>query len=128
MLRWIASILVNALLLIVIAGYFDSGILPGLGSVYVEGFEAAIVASIILSLLNILVKPFLIILTLPVTVISLGLFLFVINAITLMMTSSFMGDSFNIVGFGTAIWMAIILSVFHLLIQKGIVEPLAKKS
>lgn len=128
MLRWIASILVNALLLIVIAGYFDSGILPGLGNVYVGGFGAAIVASIILSLLNILVKPFLIILTLPVTVISLGLFLFVINAITLMMTSSFMGDSFKIDGFGTAIWMAVILSIFHLLIQKGIIEPLAKKS
>nr|WGD98637.1 phage holin family protein [Bacillus safensis] len=128
MLRWIISILVNALLLIVIAGYFDSGILPGLGSVYIEGFGAAIVASIILSLLNILVKPFLIILTLPVTVLSLGLFLFVINAITLMMTSSFMGDSFNIDGFGTTIWMAVILSIFHLLIQKGIVEPLAKKS
>ncbi|BBP92529.1 hypothetical protein BsIDN1_61470 [Bacillus safensis] len=44
MLRWIVSILVNALLLIVIAGYFDSGILPGLGSVYIEGFGAAIVA------------------------------------------------------------------------------------
>ncbi|MFS0655199.1 phage holin family protein [Bacillus sp. 179-C3.3 HS] len=128
MFRWMISILVNALLLIAIAGYFDSGILPGLGKVYVEGIGAAIVASIILSLLNILVKPFLIILTLPVTVLSLGLFLFVINAITLTMTSSLMGESFNIDGFGTAIWVAVILSIFHLLIQKGIIEPLAKKS
>ncbi|MGE6630177.1 phage holin family protein [Bacillus sp. NPDC077027] len=128
MFRWIASILVNALLLIVIAGYFDSGVLPGLGNVYISGIGAAIVASVILSILNVLVKPFLIILTLPVTVITLGLFLFVINAITLMMTSAFMGDNFNIHGFGTAIWMSVILSIFHLLIQKGIIEPLARKS
>ncbi|MEC2119926.1 phage holin family protein, partial [Bacillus sp. LR--39] len=38
-----------------------------------------------------------------------------------------MGDSFQIDGFGTAIWASVILSVFHLLIQKGILEPLRKK-
>ena len=69
----------------------------------------------------------LIIFTLPVTMVTLGLFLFVINAITLMMTASIMGDSFQIDGFGTAIWASVILSVFHLLIQKGILEPLRKK-
>ncbi|MBJ7894750.1 phage holin family protein [Bacillus atrophaeus] len=119
MVKWAVSILVNALLLIVIAGYFDS--------VHVSSIGEAIIASLILSVLNVLVKPFLIILTLPVTVVTLGLFLFIINAITLMMTAALMGDSFQIDGFGTAIWASVVLSVFHLLIQKGILEPLGKK-
>jgi putative membrane protein len=117
-MNWIISIFINALLLIVIAGYFDS--------FHLEGVGAALVASVILSILNIFLKPSLILLTLPITILSLGLFLFVINAITLMMTSSIMGDSFQIDGFGTAILASIVLSFFHLLIQKAIVEPLQR--
>ena len=118
MIKWAVSILVNALLLIVIAGYFDS--------VHISSIGAAVIASVILSVLNVLIKPIIVILTLPVTVVTLGLFLFVINAITLMMTAALMGDSFQIDGFGTAIWASVVLSVFHLLIQKGILEPLKK--
>ena len=111
MIKWAVSILVNALLLIVIAGYFDS--------VHISSIGAAVIASVILSVLNVLIKPIIVILTLPVTVVTLGLFLFVINAITLMMTAALMGDSFQIDGFGTAIWASVVLSVFHLLIQKA---------
>jgi putative membrane protein len=118
MLSWLIDIFVNALLLIVIAGYFES--------FHLEGIGAAFVASLLLSMLNIFVKPFLILLTLPITVLSLGLFLFVINAITLMITSSIMGESFQIDGFSTAILASIVLSFFHLLIQKAIVEPLQR--
>ncbi|MFD1739366.1 phage holin family protein [Bacillus salitolerans] len=119
MMKWISSILVNSLVLIVVAGYFESFHLDGVGS--------AIIASIILAILNVLVKPILVILTLPVTVISLGLFLFVINAITLWMTQGIMGDSFVIESFGTAIIAAIAISVLNLLIQKIIIEPMSEK-
>ncbi|MED4534042.1 phage holin family protein [Metabacillus fastidiosus] len=119
MIKWAVSVLVNAVILIVIAGYFDS--------FHLSGFGAAIIASIILSVLNVLVKPILILLTLPITVVTLGLFLFVINAITLMMTQGIMGESFEIDGFGTAILASVVLSIFHLLIQKGIIEPLNEK-
>ncbi|WP_169865234.1 phage holin family protein [Sutcliffiella halmapala] len=119
MMRWAASILVNALVLIVVAGYFDSFQLSGVG--------AAIIASLILSVLNVIVKPILVLLTLPVTLLSLGLFLFVINAITLQLTAYLMGDAFNIDGFGTAILAAIVISLLNLLIQKAIVEPLQQK-
>jgi putative membrane protein len=118
MIRWVISILVNALILIVVAGYFESFYLSGIG--------AAIGASFILSVLNILVKPFLIILTLPVTVFTLGFFLFVINAITLMITEGLMGDSFNIDSFGAAMIASIVISLLNLMIQKAIVEPLHK--
>ncbi len=118
-MRWIVSILVNSLVLIVVAGYIDQ--------FHLDGVAAAIIASIILSILNIIVKPILILLTLPVTVLSLGLFLFVINAITLMITQGIMGDSFVIEGFGTALLAAIIIAIFNLLIQKVIIEPMNER-
>ncbi|MEH7388463.1 phage holin family protein [Bacillus sp. JJ1521] len=119
MMKWLASIIVNSIVLMVVAGYVDT--------FHLEGVGAAIIASIILSILNVIVKPILILLTLPVTVLSLGLFLFVINAITLMLTQTIMGDSFVIEGFGTAVLAAIIISILNLLIQKVIVEPLQEK-
>jgi putative membrane protein len=118
MKSWIVSILVNALILTVVAGYFDSFYLSGIG--------AALAASFILSVLNVLVKPFLILLTLPVTVFTLGLFLFVINGVTLMITEGLMGDSFNIDDFGAAILAAVVISLLNLMIEKAIVEPLRK--
>ncbi|MDQ0244704.1 putative membrane protein [Bacillus fengqiuensis] len=118
MLHWFISILVNALVLIVVAGYIDT--------FYLESVSAAILASILISVLNVIVKPVLILLTLPVTVLTLGLFLFVINAITLMMAQSIMGDSFVIEGFGTAMIAAIIISLLNILIQKLIIERLQK--
>jgi len=118
-MRWIISIVVNALVLIVVAGY--------LNSFHLEGVGAAIGASVLLSILNIIVKPILVLLTLPVTVLSLGLFLFVINAITLMITQAIMGDSFIIEGFGTALLASIIISILNLLIQKVIIDPIQEK-
>lgn len=119
-MRWILGILINAVLFVAIAGFFKD-------SFYLSGFGAAIGASFMLSILNILVKPILIILTLPVTVLTLGLFLFVINAVTLMITDGFMGDSFEIDGFGTAILVSVIMSIVNLVIQKAILEPAREK-
>ncbi|WLR41467.1 phage holin family protein [Bacillus carboniphilus] len=119
-MKWIASVLVNALILIVVSGYFGDDF-------YISSVWAAILASMIISVLNVIVKPFLVLLTLPVTILSLGLFLFVINAITLMITQSLMGDSFNINSFGMAVIAAIIISILQLLIQKIIINPLQDK-
>ncbi|MEH6987000.1 phage holin family protein [Cytobacillus firmus] len=119
-MRWILGILINAVLFVAIAGFFKD-------SFYLSGFGAAVGASFMLSILNILVKPILIILTLPVTVLTLGLFLFVINAVTLMITDGFMGDSFEIDGFGTAILVSVIMSIVNLIIQKAILEPAREK-
>ncbi|MBU8566293.1 phage holin family protein [Virgibacillus pantothenticus] len=109
-MRWLLSIVLNAVALIVVAQLFDS--------FHLEGFGTAVLASIILSILNILVKPILVILTLPVTMLTLGLFLFIINAITLMMTQAVMGSSFVIDGFGTAVLAAIIISIINVLLNR----------
>lgn len=114
MKNWIIGILINAVLFLAFAGYFDG--------FYVSGFGAAVIASLVLSILNMLVRPILIILTLPITVLSLGLFLFVINAITLVMTDGIMGSKFDIDGFGLALLVAVIMAVVNLIIQKTIFE------
>src|SRR5699024_5991302 len=100
-LRWFISIFLNAIALLIVAQLFISFEL--------ESFTTALIASVILSILNIVVKPILVLFTLPITFVTLGLFLFVINAITLMITQGLMDDSFVINGFGTAIFAAIIL-------------------
>ncbi len=120
MLNWLIGVFINTVLLMAIDGYFDD--------IHFSGIGAAFLASVILAVLNAVVRPVLILLTLPVTVLTLGLFLFVINAVTLMMTAGLMGDAFQIGGFGTALLASIVLSFFHLLVQKAIIEPLRNRS
>lgn len=108
-MRWMAHIAINAVLLLALAGYFDS--------IYLSSVGAALVASVLLSFLNTFVRPLLVLLTLPVTVLTFGLFLFVINAMTLAMTAWLMGSSFQIGGFRTALFASLAISLFHLIIE-----------
>lgn len=119
-MRWLLGILINAVLFIAIAGFFQE-------SIYIESFLAALTASFILSILNIFVRPILILLTLPITVFSLGLFLFVINALTLQITDSIMGESFEINSFGMALLVAVIMSIVNLVIQKQVMKDEKRK-
>lgn len=116
LLRWILSVILNAIALIAVAQLFEH--------FHLEGFGAAIIASIILSVLNVIVKPILILFTLPITVLTLGLFLFIINAITLMITQGVMGDSFVINGFGTAIIASIVISIINLVLNWAVRDPI----
>ncbi|MFK3960547.1 phage holin family protein [Guptibacillus hwajinpoensis] len=120
MRHWIVSLLVNSIVLMVVAGYFEGFYLQGIGS--------AILASVLLAIVNVFVKPILILLTLPVTIVTLGLFLIVINAITLMITAFLMGEAFVIDGFLMAILAALIIGLFNLLIDKVIIEPIRNKA
>ncbi|MBU9722251.1 MULTISPECIES: phage holin family protein [Bacillaceae] len=118
-MSWIIQILVNAAVLLVISHFFNG--------FEVSGIAAAILASFILALVNMVVKPILIALTLPLTVLTLGLFLFVVNAITLWLTSIMMGSSFVIDGFGMAIVAAIIFAALSSLIHSFVVDPVTKR-
>lgn len=118
-MRWLIGILINAVLFITFAGYFEG--------FHVSSFGAAVAASLILSILNILVRPLLILLTLPITLLTLGLFLLVINAITLSMTDAFMGSKFEIDGFGLTLLIAIIMALVNMIIQKTILDSDRRK-
>ena len=118
-MRWLIGCLINAVLFIALAGYFHD-------SFQLTGFMAALQASILLSILNILVRPLLILFTLPVTVLTMGLFLFVINAITLELTDYLMGKAFEISGFGMALFFSVLMSLINIIIQKTLLQPSRK--
>lgn len=84
------------------------------------GFEltiwGAIVGSVFLGIINAVIRPFLLVLTLPLNIITLGLFTFVINALMLWLTSATI-QGFDIHGFGWAILSAIIFSVISFVIS-----------
>ena len=85
--------------------------------VQVASFGAAMIAALVLGLLNTLVRPLLVLLTLPVTLLTLGLFLFVINALMFWAAASLVGESFNVSGFGAALIGSLIYSLAGMVID-----------
>jgi putative membrane protein len=79
-------------------------------SVSVSNFTTALIAALVLGLVNTLIRPILVILTLPVTVISLGLFILVINAALFWLVARYV-DGFAVAGFGSAFIAAILYSI-----------------
>lgn len=96
------SLLLNTLALIITAY-----IVPGFR---VDTFTSALLAAIVLGIINTFVKPILLFLTLPLTIVTLGLFIFVVNAIVLRLTTLVV-PGFMVEGWMTAILGAIVLSV-----------------
>ncbi|EAC8165927.1 phage holin family protein [Listeria monocytogenes] len=108
-MRWIIGVIINSVLFVALSGFFTS--------FHVDGFTTALLASFILAILNMLIRPILLLLTLPINIFTLGLFTFVVNAIMLEMTTFFIGDSFQIDGFGTALILAAIMAFANMIIN-----------
>ncbi|CAN5498905.1 phage holin family protein [soil metagenome] len=84
-------------------------LLPG---VHVEDYWAALLVAVLISLSNVIIKPILVILTIPITVVTLGLFLLVINAVIILIVDYFV-HTFSVDGFWWALAFSLILSVFN---------------
>ena len=97
------------LLLTAVAVVILAKILPG---VSVDSYWTAIIVAVVLSLLNFIVKPILVLFTLPVTILTLGLFLLIINAIIIFMADGFI-DGFGVSGWFMAIIFSLLLSLFQ---------------
>ena len=104
-LKWLLS----AAALLAVAYIYSSG-------VSVASFGAAMVAALVIGLLNMLVRPVLVVLTIPVTILTLGLFLFVINALMFWAASGLM-NGFQVNGFGAALIGSLIYSALGLVID-----------
>ena len=87
--------------------------------VQVDNFGAAMWAALVIGLLNAFVRPLLILLTLPVTLLTLGLYLFVINALTFQMASGLL-DGFHVTGFWQALLGSVLYSLFGLVIDTAL--------
>lgn len=86
------------------------------GGVEVKSFGTALVAALVIGLFNALLRPILVLLTLPVTLLTVGLFLFVINAAMFYAAASVLG-SFNVSGFGAALIGSLIYSLCGMVID-----------
>lgn len=89
------------------------------GGVQVRSFGTALWAALVIGLLNAVVRPFCVLLTLPLTVVTLGLFLFVINALMFWWASALL-EGFQVTGFGAALLGSLIYSFLGLLIDSGL--------
>lgn len=98
----VVKLLITALA-VVISSYF----LPG---VSVESFLIAILVAAVLAFLNVIIKPILIFFTIPLTILTLGLFLLVINALIILLTDSLV-PGFHVEGFWWALLFSLILSL-----------------
>lgn len=91
-------------------------VVPGIS---VDGFYTALIAAILLGLLNAIVRPILIVLTLPITILTLGIFIFIINAILFLFVASFV-DGFVVTSFMSAFFGSIVVSVISWIANKFI--------
>ena len=101
-MRLLAVWVINALALLLVA-YLLKGI-------HVNGFGSALIAALVLGLVNTLIRPILVILTLPVTLLTLGLFIFIINALLFLFVGSLLAG-FQVASFGAALLGSILNSV-----------------
>src|SRR3954467_574652 len=97
-MRLIASWIINALALLALPYLFDS--------IRVDGFYTALITALVLGLINALIRPLLILLTLPINILTLGLFTFVINGLLFSFVASFV-NGFTVAGFWPAVFGAL---------------------
>lgn len=107
-MKFLLNIILNGF-----AVYISAYILPG---VTVEGFFAAIVTSVILGVLNTFIKPILLILTLPITILTVGLFALVINVFMVYIASALV-PGFHVDSFVQALLFSILLSLVGSVLQ-----------
>jgi putative membrane protein len=118
MLKLIVKWLLSASALLFIA-YVYSG-------VQVTSFTSALLAAFVIGLLNIVVRPVLVLLTLPVTVLTLGLFLFVINALVFWLAATVL-DGLHVNGFWAALLGSLLYTVIGIVIESALERLFAKK-
>lgn len=105
MIEFLAHLVISALLLLVVAHLVRGFEL--------EGTAPALVAALMLGLVNAIVRPLVVVLTLPLTILTLGLFLFVVNALMFWLASALV-PGFRVRGFGPALLGSLLFSLLNM--------------
>jgi putative membrane protein len=108
-MRLLLNWLLSAISLLIV-----SRVVPGF---YVQGFKAALIAALVIGLVNATLGLLLKLITLPLTLLTLGLFWWVINAMMLMFASTLLAPDFIVRGFWPAFWGAIVLSLINMVLK-----------
>lgn len=103
-MKFILRLVLSAIAVVVIAK-----LLPGVG---LDNYTTALIVAAVLAILNVLVKPILVIFTLPITIVTFGLFLLIINAVIILLADK-MIDGFSVASLWTAILFSILLSILQ---------------
>lgn len=103
-MKFILRLVLSAIAVVVIAK-----LLPGVG---LDNYTTALIVAAVLAILNVLVRPILVIFTLPITIVTFGLFLLIINAIIILLADK-MIDGFSVASLWTAILFSILLSILQ---------------
>ena len=112
-MKLIMKLILSALAVILIAK-----LLPG---VSLDNYTTAIIVAAVIAILNVLVKPILIIFTLPITIVTLGLFLLIINAIIILLADKLI-DGFGVSSIWTAVLFSFLLSILQSMLHSLIKE------
>lgn len=115
MAEFLAHLIVSAALLLVVES--------AIRGVHVDGAVPALLAALVLGLVNAFVKPVAVVLTLPLTVLTFGIFYFVVSALMLKLAAAFV-PGFRIDGFLPAVWGAMLLAFLNLLVRSMIGQEL----
>ena len=107
-----------------VAVFVAAYVIPG---VHASGPGAALLAGVILGFVNAIVRPILFLLTLPVTILTLGLFIFVLNAICLALTAAVV-PGFDVSGFGAALLGALVVSVVSWVLNGLLPSPSERRT
>lgn len=108
-IRWV----LNALALLATAW-----LMPGIG---LDGFGAALITALVLGIVNAIIRPVILFFTLPLTIVTLGLFTLVINAVMLMITASAV-DGFSVSGFWAAFFGSIIITIISGVLSSAVID------
>lgn len=108
MLRLLVNWVLSAIVLLVV-----SRVVPGFE---VSSFKSALIAAVVIGLINATLGLFLKIVTFPLTIFTLGIFLLVVNALMLMLAAKFV-PGFVVHGFGPAFWGALLLAILHMFLR-----------
>jgi len=112
-MNYILKILLSAVAVFVLAN-----VLPGIG---ISSYTSAVIVAVVLGFLNNLIKPILIFLTIPITIVTLGFFLLVINAVMVMLADYFIGG-FSVSGWFWALVFSVLLSISQSILYKLVKE------
>ncbi len=119
LLEYILNVIVYAFILTIATNVFKG--------FYIESFYYALLAAIIINLFNITIKPFLVLVTLPVTMFTLGFFYPFVNLIVLKLTSTIMGDHFIIEGFFVPFLIVLFISLLKVMFEFTIIKPILER-
>lgn len=106
-------LLVIRWILFALALLFIAWIIPGIN---IEGFRAALLSAFVIGLVNVFIRPLFVIITIPITILTLGLFIFIINALLFLLVAKVV-PGFEVDGFFSALLGSILLSIISLFIN-----------